>query len=105
MERDERVGKSPQDFVRAARVVCIQYTAVESVSEQKDWSMKKKQSDVYLTIPEFARAHHVSVGRLKELCENRQMQGAVRFGRVWMLHENAHVISALPDVEQTTTVK
>ena len=39
----------------------------------------------YQFLPEAAREMCIPVSLLKTLCENRRIQGAVRFGRVWVL--------------------
>ena len=42
----------------------------------------------YMFLPEAARDMGVPVLLLKNLCEQSRIEGAVRFGRVWMLPES-----------------
>ena len=39
----------------------------------------------YYFLPEAARDLQIPVAHLKELCEQSRVNGAVRFGRVWIL--------------------
>lgn len=43
----------------------------------------------YLTIPEYALTYQISAVYLKRLCEMQKIEGAVRFGRIWVLPENS----------------
>ena len=39
----------------------------------------------YYFLPEAARDLQIPVAHLKELCEQSRVNGAVRFGRIWIL--------------------
>lgn len=43
----------------------------------------------YITIPEFALLHSISVHKIRELCESKSIEGAVRFGKIWALPNTA----------------
>ena len=42
----------------------------------------------YCYLPEAACNMHIPVSLLKDLCERAQIEGAVRFGRVWAIPAN-----------------
>lgn len=48
----------------------------------------------FMTIPEAAILWHISVSKLRELCENHMISGAVRVHQRWFIPETAACPSA-----------
>lgn len=48
---------------------------------------------MYMSILEFARETGVPVQNLRQLCERKAIEGAVRFGRVWAIPESTKIAS------------
>ena len=42
----------------------------------------------FVSLAEAAVAMHIPVGVLREMCEKKMIDGAVRFGRIWALPES-----------------
>lgn len=49
----------------------------------------------YLTIPEYALLYRISAGYIKKLCEAGKLEGAVRFGRVWIIPDTTKLTDKL----------
>ncbi|MCI8856365.1 MAG: helix-turn-helix domain-containing protein [Clostridiaceae bacterium] len=45
----------------------------------------------YMTIPEAARLWRISPQNIRTACEDRKIQGAVRFGRSWLIPQSAQL--------------
>lgn len=43
----------------------------------------------YISPKQAAEKWHLSERRVQKLCECRRVEGAVRFGRIWLIPQNA----------------
>ena len=50
---------------------------------------EEKSSMEYLKIEQIAKKWDISVRRVQLLCADGKIEGAVRFGRAWMIPKNA----------------
>ena len=55
----------------------------------------------FMTIPEAAVLWHISAAELRQLCENREILGAVRVHQRWFIPEDAACPSEIHPVSRT----